>query len=69
MANRKEVFLGAYAPQQLKSDLASLAAGDHRTLSQEIIRRLTISVYGSPHIPEGGLQALQRQPTSRPHQD
>lgn len=55
---RRGVFFGAYGPNQLKEDLKQLAGGGHRTFSQEVVRRLTLSVYGTATIPPGGLKSL-----------
>ena len=46
MANRKGVFIGAYVPNELKESLRRRAAGEHRTLSQEITRILVEAVHG-----------------------
>ena len=46
MANRKGVFIGAYVPNELKESLRRRAAGEHRTLSQEITRILIEAVHG-----------------------
>lgn len=51
MANRKGVFLGAYLDPILKRDIQRAATAAHRTMSQEVTRRLTISLYGSTEIP------------------
>ena len=56
---RKGVFFGAYGPHQLKEDLKLLAGGGHRTFSQELVMRLTYSVYGTSTVPPGGLKALE----------
>src|SRR5205809_578982 len=46
MANRKGVFIGAYVPNELKESLRRRAAGEHRTLSQELTRILIEAVHG-----------------------
>ncbi len=50
MANRKGVFIGAYVPASLKRDLSAVARGEFRTLSAEVERRLTISLYGPEQV-------------------
>lgn len=52
MANRKGVFIGAYVPADLKKALQQRAAGEHRTLSQEITRILEEAVRGA-RLPPG----------------
>jgi hypothetical protein len=57
MANRKGVFIGAYVPAQTKADLLEAAHLCHRTLSGEVLHRLTLSLYGvtpAPHEVAGG---------------
>jgi plasmid stability protein len=54
MANRKGVFIGAYVPVELKESLQRRAAGEHRTLSQEITRILTEAVHGKG-LPAGSV--------------
>jgi plasmid stability protein len=54
MANRKGVFIGAYVPNELKESLRRLAAGEHRTLSQEITRILTEAIHGRS-LPAGSI--------------
>lgn len=40
MGLRKGVFMGCYAPPEMKQELQEKAAKEHRTLSQEIVKRL-----------------------------
>ncbi len=54
MANRKGVFIGAYVPNELKESLRRRAAGEHRTLSQEITRILVEAVHGKG-LPAGSV--------------
>lgn len=54
MANRKGVFIGAYVPTELKESLRRRAAGEHRTLSQEITRILTEAIHGRT-LPAGSI--------------
>ena len=54
MANRKGVFIGAYVPNELKESLRRRAAGEHRTLSQEITRILVEAVHGQG-LPPGSV--------------
>jgi hypothetical protein len=54
MANRRGVFIGAYVPNDLKESLKRKAAGEHRTLSQEITRILTEAVHGKT-LPPGSV--------------
>ena len=54
MANRKGVFIGAYVPNELKESLRRRAAGEHRTLSQEITRILTEAIHGRT-LPPGSI--------------
>ncbi len=54
MANRKGVFIGAYVPNELKESLRRRAAGEHRTLSQEITRILVEAVHGKG-LPPGSV--------------
>lgn len=54
MANRKGVFIGAYVPNELKESLRRRAAGEHRTLSQEITRILIEAVHGKG-LPPGSV--------------
>ncbi|HQZ81863.1 MAG TPA: hypothetical protein PLR83_01465 [Pyrinomonadaceae bacterium] len=54
MANRKGVFIGAYVPNELKESLRRRAAGEHRTLSQEITRILIEAVHGKG-LPSGSV--------------
>jgi len=61
MANRKGVFIGAYVPNELKESLRRLAAGEHRTLSQEITRILTEAIHGRT-LPPGSID--RRTPSS-----
>ncbi|HVF55189.1 MAG TPA: hypothetical protein VM934_03510 [Pyrinomonadaceae bacterium] len=61
MANRKGVFIGAYVPSDLKKALQQRAAGEHRTLSQEITRILTEAVHGV-RLPPGMID--RRAPNS-----
>ena len=61
MANRKGVFIGAYVPNELKESLRRLAAGEHRTLSQEITRILTEAIHGRT-LPPGSID--RRAPNS-----
>ena len=60
MANRKGVFIGAYVPNELKESLRRRAAGEHRTLSQEITRILVEAVHGKG-LPAG---SVDRRDTS-----
>ncbi|MBK9439420.1 MAG: hypothetical protein IPN51_15860 [Chloracidobacterium sp.] len=60
MANRKGVFIGAYVPNELKESLRRRAAGEHRTLSQEITRILVEAVHGKG-LPAGSVD--RRIPT------
>jgi len=55
MANRKGVFIGAYVPNELKESLRRRAAGEHRTLSQEITRILVEAVHGKG-LPAGSVR-------------
>jgi hypothetical protein len=48
MGHRKGEFFGGFMPAELKKKLAEMARSEHRTLTQEVVRRLTISVYGTP---------------------
>ena len=57
MANRKGVFIGAYVPNELKESLRRRAAGEHRTLSQEITRILVEAVHGKG-LPPGSVDRL-----------
>jgi len=59
MANRRGEFVGAYVPSALKRDLEKAARDETRTVSQEIKRRLAISLYGTAEIPgsNGGAKA------------
>jgi hypothetical protein len=61
MANRKGVFIGAYVPSELKEALRRRAAGEHRTLSQEITRILEEAVNGR-RLPPGAID--RRAPNS-----
>jgi hypothetical protein len=61
MANRKGVFIGAYVPNELKESLRRRAAGEHRTLSQEITRILTEAIHGR-NLPPGSID--RRAPNS-----
>lgn len=61
MANRKGVFIGAYVPNELKESLRRRAAGEHRTLSQEITRILTEAIHGR-NLPPGSID--RRTPNS-----
>lgn len=63
MANRKGVFIGAYVPTELKESLRRRAAGEHRTLSQEITRILVEAVHGKG-LPAGSVD--RRVATSVP---
>ena len=63
MANRKGVFIGAYVPNELKESLRRRAAGEHRTLSQEITRILTEAIHGRT-LPPGSID--RRTNTSPP---
>ena len=54
MSNRKGVFIGAYVPNELKESLRRRAAGEHRTLSQEITRILVEAVHGKG-LPTGSV--------------
>lgn len=54
MVNRKGVFIGAYVPLELKESLKRRAAGEHRTLSQEITRILVEAVHGKG-LPTGSV--------------
>lgn len=44
----KGEFIGVYVPGGLKTLLRKRAAGEHRTLSQELNRLLTIAEFGEP---------------------
>jgi hypothetical protein len=44
MGLRKGVFMGCYAPPELKEALQRQANAEHRTLSQEIVKRLKESL-------------------------
>lgn len=61
MANRKGVFIGAYVDPVLKRDLKLAATAGFRTMSQDVERRLAISLYGTGEVPgskaKGRLQA------------
>lgn len=46
MGLRQGVYIGVYAPVELKEKLRERGKKAHRTLSQEVIRTLTKSVYG-----------------------
>jgi hypothetical protein len=61
MTNRKGVFIGAYVPNELKESLRRRAAGEHRTLSQEITRILTEAIHGR-NLPPGSID--RRTPNS-----
>ena len=63
MANRKGVFIGAYVPNELKESLRRRAAGEHRTLSQEITRILVEAVHGKG-LPAGSVD--RRTSTNHP---
>ena len=63
MANRKGVFIGAYVPNELKESLRRRAAGEHRTLSQEITRILVEAVHGKG-LPAGSVD--RRTPNEIP---
>jgi hypothetical protein len=63
MANRKGVFIGAYVPNELKESLRRRAAGEHRTLSQEITRILVEAVHGKG-LPAGSVD--RRSPNNIP---
>jgi plasmid stability protein len=70
MANRKGVFIGAYVPNELKESLRRRAAGEHRTLSQEITRILVEAVHGQG-LPAGSVDrrdttAIPRRRASDP---
>jgi hypothetical protein len=70
MANRKGVFIGAYVPADLKKALQQRAAGEHRTLSQEITRILEEAVRGA-RLPPGfverrGMNSAPRRRDSDP---
>jgi hypothetical protein len=54
MANRRGVFIGVYVPASLKHDLSNAARTEFRTLSAEVERRLTISLYGAEKVAEQG---------------
>lgn len=64
MVNRKGVFIGAYVPADLKSALQRRAAGEHRTLSQEITRILTEAVHGR-QLPAGSIDRRESEATPR----
>ncbi len=65
MANRKGVFIGAYVPNELKESLRRRAAGEHRTLSQEITRILTEAIHGR-NLPPGSIdRRLPNSPSRR----
>ncbi|MGI8470440.1 MAG: hypothetical protein ACR2N3_18525 [Pyrinomonadaceae bacterium] len=70
MSNRKGVFIGAYVPNELKESLRRRAAGEHRTLSQEITRILVEAVHGKG-LPTGSVDrrdtfAIPRRPATDP---
>lgn len=64
MANRKGVFIGAYVPNELKESLKRRAAGEHRTLSQEITRILVEAVHGKG-LPSGSVDRRDPQTVPR----
>ena len=64
MVNRKGVFIGAYVPQELKESLKRRAAGEHRTLSQEITRILVEAVHGKG-LPAGSVDRRGQSSTPR----
>ena len=64
MANRKGVFIGAYVPNELKESLRRRAAGEHRTLSQEITRILVEAVHGQG-LPAGSVDRRAGSHTPR----
>ena len=64
MVNRKGVFIGAYVPQELKESLKRRAAGEHRTLSQEITRILVEAVHGKG-LPTGSVDRRGQNSTPR----
>lgn len=64
MANRKGVFIGAYVPNELKESLRRRAAGEHRTLSQEITRILVEAVHGKG-LPPGSVDRRSGSDTPR----
>lgn len=64
MANRKGVFIGAYVPNELKESLKRRAAGEHRTLSQEITRILVEAVHGKG-LPSGSVDRRDQKTTPR----
>jgi len=64
MANRKGVFIGAYVPNELKESLKRRAAGEHRTLSQEITRILVEAVHGQA-LPSGSVDRRNATTTPR----
>ncbi|HSK74556.1 MAG TPA: hypothetical protein VK892_22840 [Pyrinomonadaceae bacterium] len=64
MVNRKGVFIGAYVPQELKESLKRRAAGEHRTLSQEITRILVEAVHGKG-LPAGSVDRRNQSSTPR----
>lgn len=64
MANRKGVFIGAYVPNELKESLRRRAAGEHRTLSQEITRILVEAVHGQG-LPAGSVDRRATNVTPR----
>lgn len=64
MVNRKGVFIGAYVPQELKESLKRRAAGEHRTLSQEITRILVEAVHGKG-LPTGSVDRRGNTTTPR----
>lgn len=64
MANRKGVFIGAYVPVELKESLQRRAAGEHRTLSQEITRILTEAVHGKG-LPTGSIDRRHQNSAPR----
>ena len=69
MANRKGVFIGAYVPNELKESLRRRAAGEHRTLSQEITRILTEAIHGR-NLPPGSIdRRTANSPTRRRESD
>lgn len=62
--NRKGVFIGAYVPPELKESLKRRAAGEHRTLSQEITMILLEAINGKA-LPAGSVDRREAKTTPR----
>jgi predicted transcriptional regulator len=48
MGLRKGEYVGVWCPPELKKRLREIAEAEHRSLSQEVIRRLELSVRDEP---------------------